>query len=140
MLAPRKKDLGASWLLAFLPNFEPWDQPLFGLLQGSQGSSIIWFVAGITGINHYLVRCRDHRDQPLFGSLQGMMGSQGREAIEVGSGEGIPSFDMHIDVANAEQESLKFTRLLRPQWEEKDIRLKVGRVTLKSAVQHCETR
>ena len=24
MLAPRKKYLGASWLLAFLPNFEPW--------------------------------------------------------------------------------------------------------------------
>ena len=68
------------------------------------------------------------------------MGSQGRGEMEIGSGEGIPSFDFHIDVANAEEESLKFTRLIRPQWEEKDIRLKVGGVTLKSAVQHCETR
>ena len=58
------------------------------------------------------------------------MGSQGRDEMEVGSGEGIPSFDIYIDVANAEEDSLKLTQLIRPQWAENDVRLKVGAVTL----------
>ena len=58
------------------------------------------------------------------------MGSQGRDEMEVGSGEGIPSFDLHIDVANAEEDCLKLTQRIRPQWAENDVRLKVSAVTL----------
>ena len=46
--------------------------------------------------------------------------------MDVGAGDGIPTFDLRIEFADAESGSLKLTQLIRPKWSKDDIKLKVG--------------
>ena len=46
--------------------------------------------------------------------------------MEVGAGDGIPTFDLRIELADAESGSLKLTQLIRPKWSIEHIKLKAS--------------
>ena len=46
--------------------------------------------------------------------------------MDVGAGDGIPTFDLRIESADAESGSVKLTQLIRPQWSIEHIKLKVS--------------
>ena len=50
--------------------------------------------------------------------------------MDVGAGEGIPTFDFRIEFADAESGSVKLTQLIRPKWSADDIKLKVDGLLL----------
>ena len=55
--------------------------------------------------------------------------------MEDGTREGISTFDLRIEVGDAESGSLKLVQLIKPKWSAEDIKLKVGRFTIISCVE-----
>ena len=74
----------------------------------------------------YRERSRDYDVPVTTHTLRAVLVWDQRGEMDVGAGDGIPTFDLRIESADAESGSLKLTQLIRPEWSIEHIKLKVS--------------